>query len=624
MTAAAHSSTTPGLLAPNDIVRRKLGLAVVLLLCVSTWALAHGYRGIEHDACLYTLQALARLRPDSLAQDVFLRFGSQDRFTLFSPIYAALIGRLGVGPAAAVLTLTFQLAFLAGATVLARRVMPTSMALLGVAVLLAIPGFYGADRVFRVVEPFVSPRMAAEALVLFALAAALGCRRKLALGLLAAAMLLHPVMAAVGFAALVLPHRGLPRSQPGLLLAGAGVLLAAAAAVIGRLDSTWLGLIEGRSPYAFLTHWSLEDWGRTAVPLATLAVGSRVLGSSGARDLCQAALWASLAGLALTLVGCDGLRLTLVTQLQPWRWLWLATTVAALLLPAIAGAGWQSPVAGKITTLLLVSTWIFAAGMLALLTSLAAVASLGLARYSARPELRHVLYGSVGLLLIAGVNSIASNLLFLESFYADPQIPLWIRHVAGVTGDGSIPVAAVLLATWLARHERGTPALVLLAALAGMVCIALFPDAWRRWSQQRFPAVLVAQFASWRALIPPGAAVFWSESALESWVLLERPSYLSVLQSSGMMFSRAAALELQRRADALRGVVPATAYLRLDGGGAGIGPSSSQLEQACATSEFRFLVTPVRLSWQPVAELPAAVWHSSGGLRLYRCSDRIS
>jgi hypothetical protein len=152
----------------------------------------------------------------------------------------------------------------------------------------------------------------------------------------------------------------------------------------------------------------------------------------------------------------------------------------------------------------------------------------------------------------------------------------------------------------------------------------LFPDAWRRWSQQKFPAELVAQFAPWRALIPPGADVFWSESALESWVLLERPSYLTVVQTSGMMFSRASALELQRRSEALAAVVPAEAYLRLGGGGAGIGPSAQQLEQACATSEFQFLVSPVRLSWKPAAEVPAYVWHSSGGLRLYRCSDRTS
>src|SRR5208283_3599297 len=88
----------------------KPGMAVLALLGVATWALSHAYAGIFHDAGLYTLQALARLRPGSLSSDVFLKFGSQDRFTLFSPIYAASAQWLGVEPAAATLTLASQAA----------------------------------------------------------------------------------------------------------------------------------------------------------------------------------------------------------------------------------------------------------------------------------------------------------------------------------------------------------------------------------------------------------------------------------------------------------------------------------------------------------------------------------
>src|ERR1700678_2480316 len=123
----------------------KLGFAVLLLLCIITWALSHSYHGITHDAGLYTLQALAHLSPASLGQDVFLRFGSQDRFTLFSPLYAAAIQWLGPEPAAAALTLTLQVALFACAWALARTVMPASLALLGVSVLIAVPGDYGAD-----------------------------------------------------------------------------------------------------------------------------------------------------------------------------------------------------------------------------------------------------------------------------------------------------------------------------------------------------------------------------------------------------------------------------------------------------------------------------------------------
>ena len=120
----------------NSCATSRLGLAAVALLGVATWALSHSYRGIFHDAGLYTLQALTRLHPGSLSEDVFLKFGSQDRFTLFSPVFASASRLLGVEPAAAALTLLFQGALLAGAWSLARAVMPLPMTLLGVAVFL--------------------------------------------------------------------------------------------------------------------------------------------------------------------------------------------------------------------------------------------------------------------------------------------------------------------------------------------------------------------------------------------------------------------------------------------------------------------------------------------------------
>src|ERR1700688_3472055 len=87
----------------SDQAYSTVDLAVLLLLCVTAWALSHGYRGVFHDAGLYTLQALARLPPTSLGQDVFLRFGSQDRYTIFSPIYAAASQVLGTEVGAATL-----------------------------------------------------------------------------------------------------------------------------------------------------------------------------------------------------------------------------------------------------------------------------------------------------------------------------------------------------------------------------------------------------------------------------------------------------------------------------------------------------------------------------------------
>jgi hypothetical protein len=615
--------------------RQRLGLTVVVLLWALTWALSHPYKGLFHDAQLYTLQALARLHPDSLSHDVFLRFGSQDRFTVFSPLYAAVIHWVGVEPAAAVLTAASQLGFLLGAGALVRAVVPGTAALVGIAVLSAIPGSYGAAEVFTCIESFVTPRMGAEALVLGSLAAALSGRARLAWTLLVPAILLHPVMAGAGLAGLLCLHVAIPRPKLAAALVGLAIVLlllsslAPADSPFGRFDDGWLTIVDHRSPYLFLASWSLEDWGRTAVYLATLAVGAFALppddaqmpAAGRARRLARVALLTASGGLALTLMACDGLHLVLLTQLQPWRWLWLATAVAALLLPAIALSCWRTGQSGKTAALVLVAAWIFGSGNFALVAAAFAVAT-PLTKRLRPHEARWVLYGAGALLLIAVSLRIGEDLLFSAVFYLDPRTPLLIRQMASFVQDGAVPLAAISFALWLAFRPRGTPGLVVLATVSAATLLALLPEVWAGWSQQKFPQTMQAQFAPWRALIPPGREVFWSESGPGAWVLLQRPSYFSVIQTSGVVFSRAAALEMQRRARALRAVVAPAAFMDFSGDGAGIGPSRAQLERACETREFDFIVSGVALSWAPLAQLPREVWHPSGGLRLYRCSER--
>lgn len=603
----------------------RLGYAVVVLLCVMTWALSHSYRGIVHDAALYMLQALGRLNPASLGQDVFLRFGSQDRFTIFSPLYAAAIHLLGPDIAAAALTWALQCALFACAWALARTVMPASLALLGMAVLVAIPGNYGAERVFTCVEQFLTPRMAAEALALASVAVALRGRQVSALALVFLAALFHPIMAAAGIAALLCLYLVIPYPRRSLaVLAGAMGMLAAAAYALpaghwGRFDDAWLLLVMNRSPYLFLSDWQLEDWGRTAVVLSTLTVGAAWLPGARGRSLCQAVLLTILGGLALTLLACDLLHLVLFTQLQPWRWLWMGVVVAALLLPQILRACWQADVAGRTTAILLGASWIFAAGAFALAAALAAAASLAFMRRLKPSEARLVLWGAWGMLTIALIWRVASNLQITDAHYLDLHLPLWLRRATSFAHDGSAPVAIIALAWWLARAARGRTGLIALATVSVMGCALLLPRAWAAWTAREFPPPLVAQFRPWRDRIPRGAEVFWPESPVATWLLLGSPNYLSVIQTSGMVFSREGALEFRRRALALSAAIGPQAFLDWDAGGSGMKLSRQQLQQVCQTGEFEFLVTGADLGLAPLAVLPRESAPLRNSLRLYHC-----
>ncbi len=72
------------------------------------------------DAELYAVQALSRTNP-GLAHDVFLSDASQDHYTIFSPIYAFFIKRLGLQEAAISLLVLFKVCFYVPAGMLSRK-----------------------------------------------------------------------------------------------------------------------------------------------------------------------------------------------------------------------------------------------------------------------------------------------------------------------------------------------------------------------------------------------------------------------------------------------------------------------------------------------------------------------
>ena len=611
-----------------DVSRARLGVMAFLLLCIMLWALSHLYRGIFQDASLYTLQALARLDSGSLSKDVFLRFGSQDRYTIFSSIYATASRWLGPEDAAAWLTLASQAALLAAAFSLARALMPARLALIAVCALLAVPGDYGAYRIFSCIEQFLTPRMAAEALALAGIGAALSSRHRLAALLMLFALVVHPIMAAAGIAACLSISWITPgtRSRASLFAAAIAMLLclgAVAASVGGgRFDAEWLHLVRERSPYLFVADWQLDDWGRVATTLSTLSVGVRALDSDRGRALCLASLATTAGGLLLAFVACDTLHLVLIAQCQPWRFEWLGTVTAVLMLPLIMPSLWSQGACGRAAALLLAAAWIFGATELALMAPIAPLVLWSQQRI-ARSTAKLVLLGACAMLAIAAAWRLGTNLQFTEAHYLDHAIPSWVRRAVSFAHDGSFALALIACTAWLTMTARGRFGLAAVAALAALGCIALLPTAWAQWSTRYFPQQRVAQFASWREQIPPGADVFWPDSPLAAWIVLDRPNYLSSMQTSGMVFSRNAALEIERRARELQSIVPPQAFLGWDDAAPGLGLSIQQLSAVCRLAVFDFLITPADLGIAPLGVVPANSPHAPS-LRLYRCQARAA
>ena len=601
------------------------GLGAFML---ALWMVRHPYKGIWHDAQLYSFQAMARLKPELLGNDAYLRFGSQDRYSIFSSLHAVMIAWLGWEPATALLTFVSHAAFLAAAWFLARTLMSRRLAWLAVGLLLAVSGKYGAYDVWDFLEGFLTPRLPTEALVLAGLAAMLAQRRWLACFFFAVGTLLHPLMAAVGVAVALYIRFVPPRPSARLIASWLAVAAAALAMVVVlpmmaslRFDTEWLDVITEGQPFLFVLKWRMEDWARCGVQITTLVVGAVMLPpGSPQRRLCVATLAVALAGLIVSLVGGDVLHIVLIVQTQPWRCLWLAAVIAVLLIPLIASRGWQLGPLGQLAVALVIIAWLSIDEPYTLASAPLAIAAAAAAgwRKQLPPRIQRLLLVAgwfvLALVLIRGV---ANTILFAGATPDVSPVPELERQIRAFSRDGLLAILALLVAWWLltSRKLRATRIGVTVTATIG--CLALLPAAASEWRKIEYPQRTYDAFASWRSLIPPGEEVLWVEGSVETWALLERPRYLTSHQMASMLFARGAAMEMKRRVMQLapfasdQTYIFRTAAIRM--GKASMRPS---LAAMCNAIDARFIVSAFDLGASPLAAAPTAAYRR---FNLYRC-----
>lgn len=341
--------TRRALLACRLLPRWPVGLFATLL---AVNALARPYAGFVHDARLYGFQVLNQAEDGAFADDLFLRFGSQDRFSLFSRVLAPLVRVLG-------LETSFFLIYFAGNALLilalqrlVLRLVPLgTAAVLGLIYAVAVPLPFGGFDIFQVHEPFLTPRLLANALVLFALERLLSRSFGPALLLLAAAAAFHPLMAFPGLLVWVLVlawDRVSGRLVACMIAVGCACLglfpaiPALGTALFGFMDPQWQDIVLQTSSYNFPAQWRAEDWLRVAWGSMIVAGAAWYLAAGrpeAARLLVLLAVVAA-AGLAGTMVAAAG-GLALLFQGQPYRALWLVQAVVPALTFFLALRLWE-------------------------------------------------------------------------------------------------------------------------------------------------------------------------------------------------------------------------------------------------------------------------------------------
>ena len=527
------------------------------LLAACLWALNHHYQGLSGDGELYALQALAKLHP-TLGADVYLQDVSQDRYTVFPQLYARLIALVGLYEAARSLFIVCSAGFLTASWLLVRRVAGPAMAWLGIAMLVMTVGRYGSYGVFRYSEEFLTARTAAEALVVMALSAEVGQRRLLGLGLALAALFVHPLMALPGVLVLACLWAG-PRVALGGALAGiAGTAMLAtfalharqAAGPLALLDGEWLEVVRERSQFLFLQLWRPPDWKGNLLPFASLTLTLLVVAERRVRELAAAALIVGAAGLAVAWIAGSIGPIAILIQGQAWRWVWITSFFAIVLLGPTLRDLWSEPQAGRACALVLAAGWTCSAIDTWAGIGLASV--LWLSRPWITPRVATLL-GWVALML-ALVLALWTLGTVWTIIHAPPAAsgrePTWFTFARNLLGIQTLTLAlAGGLGWWLASRD-GVLVPAIACVLFGAAAVLALPVALQLLPE-RHP---FAAYAPWRALIPADSNV-WVAGARNAagfvWFTLERPNYLSVNQSAGVVFSRATAAEIRRRSAVL-------------------------------------------------------------------------
>lgn len=529
---------------------------VLAIAYAALWSMAHIPQGLNHDGQLYAFQALAKIKPDLVANDLFLGAGSQDQYTLFTPLYAWLISQFDLGTALVSITVCAHVMLAIASWWVVRALVSREAAHLAVGLMIVTHAYYGGLEIFKVAEEYLSARLPAEALSMTSLALWLNKRRISAVAAVAFAMTIHPLVAFPCAIAIFVMWWGPQRlGKPGLA-AACTTLLAIGIAILqpmgplSIIDADWLAVIEQRSEHLFVQYWSASDWQRTTMAFATLLLAWSInRDDEPISGTLQAVLIVGLAGLALATIS-SLIPVSIILMGQPWRWLWLPTVCSVLLVgPTVWQLVKRTDLGLPIASLLLAgwilpSTWGGVIGSLTLL--------IWLNRDVARTYLAYLKFLCFGALAIAALVNLLSVIQGFQLEFISGAEPAWIERGRMIMAAPMVAATVIALVWYVTLHRWRR----LSSFAVGFGATALFGFLLPNTSTAFGAGPLRLEharpdFAEWREAIPPNKNVFWHQHNSVVWLLLERPSYLSLSSSAGVVFSRATAMEVARRADIL-------------------------------------------------------------------------
>jgi hypothetical protein len=226
---------------------------------------------------------------------------------------------------------------------------------------------------------------------------------------------------------------------------------------------------------------------------------------------------------------------------------------------------------------------------------------------------RYFRWGSAALGVAVGAWMLTKSWAILSP-QAPPsgRAPLGMVHIREIL---ALEIPAVLLCAlivWVLRIARTTWVPLLISAILAGLSILIIPIAFK---QPRFLAASAdtQKFAEWSKLIPPTSMVLVAPShdvGAFVWFTLDRPNYLSLDQSAGVVFSRATALEVRRRSEVLLPLMDPDWKILTHSHSQSVNVRNHQaatrpltaksLIQVCADPALGFVISPGNVGFGPV------------------------
>lgn len=608
-----------------------------MVLAALAWLLlAHPYEGLCHDGILYFGQVLNWSSPAYLAVDPFFAGGSQNDYSIYAPIVALGYHWFGISATHLGLLLACWTAAITALLCWLQQLglQRSRYQIFGLVAVAVSSPFYGGLHVFGLLEPYLTARTLAEPLVIASLVFLTRDRLASGLALQLAAAVIHPLMALPAIAATWILAAWRDRRWLWLLLSipttcALAAMGLAPTTVLQRFDDSWWQLVAKANMQVVLANWSGSDWLVAATDALVIGLAMRLAPSLQGRRLLSALLGSAASLLAVAAIGSDVLHFALITQIQPWRALWLIHLAAWSLAPYVAWALWQRDGLWRLSAaslvLVLASAHVRSLYAVPALTMWGVCTLAACRGWPATNGLRRLGMGACAAGVVA--LSLSHVNLRLEQLYWNPTDHDGLERLSIL---GTEPLTALLvtgLLVALASHGRPWRAAVL------ALSVGAFGFALLHWDRRdAFSRATESPPANhpFKQVIPSSATVFWPEHLEAVWGLLERTSHYNRQQGAGVLFNRATAQLIAPRREAYEAITEDRESCRtgawLSGGSAKDlvacdTPSSALVHQLCTGRVHPdYLVFASAL---PVSAL--AIW-DSGRYRfyLYACSQFAS